>query len=233
MLKKSDRNIALNQVISKKFRKIQFISLISFSFSILISIATVGGKVSIESFINSASDTSLFSAILLVLMFGIKSLTVVIPLSSLYIASGILFSPFLAVTVSFLGLAVTLTIPYIIGRWSGKEGIDFIKLKYPKIRKLIKMQEANEFFASFIIRMVGLFPCDVVSFYFGACGTKYITYLLSAILGCAIGVVTNTLLGDVLLNPFSKQFIVLMIVKIFISVASFAIAYFLNRGKIR
>ena len=130
-----------------------------------------------------------------------------------------------------MGLAITLTIPFILGRWSGAEEMEYIKKKYPKIEKVIEMQERNEFLASFVIRLIGWFPCDVLSFYFGACKTNYLKYITSALLGCSIGVITNTLLGDVILNPFSWQFIVLLLIKIAISASVIAITYRVNKGK--
>lgn len=93
------------------------------------------------------------------------------------------------------------------------------------------MQERNEFLASFVIRLIGWFPCDILSFYFGACKTNYIKYITSSLLGASIGVITNTLLGDVILDPFSWQFLLMLAIKILISVSVVAITYFVNKNK--
>ena len=199
--------------------------------ALVVILLTRSGNVSIESITENAQGDSRKSIVSLMFLFAIKSLTIVIPLPSLYVASGILFSPLKAVLVSYLGLAITLTIPFILGRWSGAEEMEYIKKKYPKIEKVIEMQERNEFLASFVIRLIGWFPCDVLSFYFGACKTNYLKYITSALLGCSIGVITNTLLGDVILNPFSWQFIVLLLIKIAISASVIAITYRVNKGK--
>lgn len=231
MLKKNDKSEAAEEKIPKRFKKIQIIALVSFISALIVILVKARSNVGIESLIAHAEGNSFRSAALLMLLFGIKSLTIIVPLASLYIASGMLFTPVWAVIVSFLGLAIALTVPYILGRWSGTEEIDYIKSKYPKIDRIIVLQQKNEFFASFIVRMIGWFPCDVLSYYFGACRTKYPIYLVSALLGCSIGLITNTLLGNVLLNPFSIQFAVLILIKILISASAFAIAYFINKGK--
>ncbi|MDU1953975.1 MAG: VTT domain-containing protein [Peptoniphilus lacydonensis] len=229
-----NEDIVLNESdekVSKRVKKIQIVALVCFVSALVVILLTRSGNVSIESITENAQGDSRKSILSLMFLFAIKSLTIVIPLPSLYVASGILFSPLKAVLVSYLGLAITLTIPFILGRWSGAEEMEYIKKKYPKIEKVIEMQERNEFLASFVIRLIGWFPCDVLSFYFGACKTNYLKYITSALLGCSIGVITNTLLGDVILNPFSWQFIVLLLIKIAISASVIAITYRVNKGK--
>lgn len=131
--------------------------------------------------------------------------------------------------VSYLGLAITLSIPYILGRWAGGAGIDYVMDRYPKMEKVIAMQKKNEFFSNFIVRIIGWFPCDILSFYFGATATPYPIYLGASLLGCSIGVITNTLLGDVILNPLSPQFAMMIAIKIAVSAAAFGVAYRLNK----
>lgn len=217
--------------VAVKFRRIQVVGLVCFFFVLLGIHFTIDGKFSVESLVAQASGNPVRSVIWLLLLFAIKSLTIVIPLLSLYVASGILFPPVWAVCVSFLGLAITMTFPYLLGRWSGAEEMDYIKAKYPKIEKLVDIQKRNEFFASFIVRLIGWFPCDITSFYFGASRTDYPLYLFSGLLGSAISVITNTLLGDVLMNPLSLPFFLLMVIKVLTSAGAIAIAYFYNRGK--
>lgn len=217
--------------VKRRFRKIQIVALISFVSIVIVLLLTRSGNVSIESITEKSLGNPKKSIISLISLFAVKSLTIIIPLPSLYVASGILFEPIKAVLISYLGLAVTLTIPFVLGRWSGTEEIDYIKKKYPKIEKVIEMQNKNEFLASFIIRLIGWFPCDILSFYFGACKTNYLKYIVSSLLGSSIGVITNTLLGDVILNPLSWQFIIMLVVKILISLTVLGITYLLNKDK--
>lgn len=217
--------------VKRRFRKIQIVALISFLSIVIVLLLTRSGNVSIESITEKSLGNPKKSIISLISLFAVKSLTIIIPLPSLYVASGILFEPIKAVLISYLGLAVTLTIPFVLGRWSGTEEIDYIKKKYPKIEKVIEMQNKNEFLASFIIRLIGWFPCDILSFYFGACKTNYLKYIVSSLLGSSIGVITNTLLGDVILNPLSWQFIIMLVVKILISLTVLGITYLLNKDK--
>ena len=224
-LNESDKNV------KKRYRKIQIVALVSFLSIIVVLLLTRTGNVTLDSIIENASGNPKKSIISLLALFAVKSLTIIIPLPSLYIASGVLFKPIKALLISYIGLAITLTIPFILGRWSGAEEMAYIKNKYPKIEKLIEIQDRNEFLASFIIRLIGWFPCDILSFYFGACKTNYIKYITSSLLGASIGVITNTLLGDVILDPLSWQFLTMILIKIFISVSVVAITYFVSKNK--
>ncbi|MFR6436816.1 MAG: TVP38/TMEM64 family protein [Peptoniphilaceae bacterium] len=229
--KRAENNAADTSVMKAQFKKVQIVAVISFAIALIAIFLSVKEHVTIESLTAGVEGNSARAAGFLWLLFAIKSLSVVIPLPSLYLASGLLFQPVKAVCISYVGLAITLTIPYILGRWAGGEGIDYITANYPKIEKVLEFQKKNEFFANFIVRLIGWFPCDILSFYFGASKTPYITYLTASLIGCSIGVVTNTLLGDVILNPLSKPFILLMLIKIAISAAAIAAVYFLNKGK--
>lgn len=224
-LSESEKNV------KNRFRKIQIVALISFLSIIILLIFNRSGNMSIDSIVESASGNPIKSIISLLSLFAVKSLTIIVPIVSLYLASGIIFKPLKAVLISYIGLSITLTIPFILGRWSGTEEMDYLKKKYPKLKKLIEMQKKNEFLASFTIRLIGWFPCDILSFYFGACKTNYIKYITSSLLGASIGVITNTLLGDVILNPLSWQFMGLILIKILISASVIGITYRVNKDK--
>ena len=216
-----------NQLLHKQVKRIQIVALISFAVALVAIFLMTKEHMTVESLLSHTKGNSLGGTLLL--LFAIKSLSIVIPLPSLYLASGMLYSPLKAVAISYLGLAITLTIPYFLGRWAGGAGIDYILDRYPKMKKVIAMQKKNEFFSNFIVRIIGWFPCDILSFYFGACDTPYPVYLGASLLGCSIGVVTNTLLGDVILNPLSPQFALMIAIKIAVSLAAFGIAYYLNK----
>lgn len=218
-----------NQRLRKQVKRIQIVALISFAVALVAIFLMTKEHMTVESLLSHTKGNSLGGTLMLLLLFAIKSLSVVIPLPSLYLASGMLYSPLKAVAISYSGLTITLSIPYFLGRWAGGAGIDYILDRYPKMEKVIAMQKKNEFFSNFIVRIIGWFPCDILSFYFGACDTPYPVYLGASLLGCSIGVVTNTLLGDVILNPLSPQFALMIAIKIVVSLAAFGVAYYLNK----
>lgn len=71
---------------------------------------------SVKTILRYTPENMILAACVLVLFFALKSLTIMFPLSILYLRSGILFTPFIAVMVSMVGLTTTITIPYWIRR---------------------------------------------------------------------------------------------------------------------
>ncbi len=187
---------------------------------------------SVNTILRYTPDNVILAAGILLMLFALKSLTVVFPLSVLYLASGILFQPMPAVLVSIVGLAITITIPYWIGRYSGKQVVQNICDKYPKAEQIAKYQETNIFFSCFITRIVGFLPGDIVSLYFGACDTAYGIYLAAGIAGSLLSILTTTVLGEKIQNPFSIEFVIVLLCRILVSLGAVVINYRLNKKKL-
>lgn len=190
-----------------------------------------GEPLSVDTILRYTPKNEILAVGILLAFFALKSLTIIFPLSILYLASGILFQPMTAVLISTIGFSITTTIPYWIGRYSGKEKVQEICRKYPKAEKLAEYQKKNVLFACFITRIVGFLPCDAVSMYFGACDTAYSVYLVSGIVGSMLSIATTTLLGEKISDPFSIEFIIVLLCRVIVSVGAVAINYYLNNKK--
>ena len=186
---------------------------------------------SVNTILRYTPENAMLAAGIVLLLFALKSLTVVFPLSILYLASGIIFQPVIAVLISTVGLAITITIPYWIGRYSGKQIVQEICQKYPKAGMIAQYQRTNTFFACFITRIVGFLPGDIVSIYFGACDTAYLIYLAAGVSGSLLSIITTTLLGEKISTPFSVEFMIVLLCRILVSVGAVVINYQLNQKK--
>ena len=193
-----------------------------------VTVKKSGQPLSVKTILRYTPENTILAAVILLAFFALKSLTVVFPLSILYFASGILFHSVAAALISTAGLAITITIPYWIGKYSGKQAVQEICQKYPKAEMVAKYQETNTFFACFITRIVGFLPCDIVSIYFGACDTAYPIYLAAGVSGSLLSIITTTLLGEKISDPFSVEFIIVLLCRILVSAGAVAINYRLN-----
>ena len=193
-----------------------------------VTVKKSGQPLSVKTILRYTPENTILAAIILLAFFALKSLTVVFPLSILYFASGILFHSVAAALISTAGLAITITIPYWIGKYSGKQAVQEICQKYPKAEMVARYQETNTFFACFITRIVGFLPCDIVSIYFGACDTAYPIYLAAGVSGSLLSIITTTLLGEKISDPFSVEFILVLLCRILVSAGAVAINYRLN-----
>ena len=196
-----------------------------------IAVKKSGQPLSVNTILRYTPQNTILAAGIIFSFFALKSLTVVFPLSILYLASGILFRPWAAVLISTTGLAITITIPYWIGRYSGKQTVQEICRKYPKAEQIAKYQETNTFFACFITRIVGFLPCDIMSLYFGACDTDYTVYLAAGVSGSLLSVITTTLLGAEISNPLSLPFITVLLCRIGVSAGAIVINRQLNQRR--
>lgn len=186
---------------------------------------------SVNTILRYTPENAMLVAGIVLLLFALKSLTVVFPLSILYLASGIIFQPVIAVLISTVGLAITITIPYWIGKYSGKQIVQEICQKYLKAGMIAQYQRTNTFFACFITRIVGFLPGDIVSIYFGACDTAYLIYLAAGVSGSLLSIITTTLLGEKISTPFSVEFMIVLLCRILVSVGAVVINYQLNQKK--
>lgn len=212
-------------------RLIPIAAIIIMGIILTIAVKKSGQPLSVNTILRYTPQNTILAAGIILSFFALKSLTVVFPLSILYLTSGILFRPWAAVLISTTGLAITITIPYWIGRYSGKQTVQEICRKYPKAEQIAKYQETNTFFACFITRIVGFLPCDIMSLYFGACDTDYTVYLAAGVSGSLLSVITTTLLGAEISNPLSLPFITVLLCRIGVSAGAIVINRQLNQRR--
>ncbi len=169
---------------------------------------TFDDELTLKNLLSYAPSNYYLAAIFIIFMYALKSLSVLFPISLLYILSGIIFKPIPALLVNILGMAVATTLPYWIGRFSGADMVDHIKNKYKRAKVLDNFKEDNEVFFSFIVRAIGFLPCDIVSLLMGLIKLNYKKYIIGTILGMLPGLISVTFVGQTIANPKSWQFIV-------------------------
>ena len=186
-------------------------------------LAFSGRQLTAQQIFEYSPENPYLAAAFLVLLYALKSLSVVFPLLVLYLAGGLLFSAPVALAVNMLGTAVCLSLPYWVGRWSAGSITGLLAEKYPKVRALLNLQQQNDFFFAFLVRVVGFLPCDVVSLYLGSAALPFGSYLVGGMLGMLPGILTTTLMGASIRDPRSPQFIVSVAISVVLSVTSIAL----------
>ncbi|MCM1188570.1 MAG: VTT domain-containing protein [bacterium] len=179
-----------------------FIVCVIFIILILVS----GKEITVQSVLDYTPEDPLAAAFVILLLYALKSISFVFPIAVLQIATGHLFRTPIALLVNFLGRAITITIPYWVGRFSGSGMVDSLLKKYPKLQKAYSRQGQNPFFISFLLRTFCFLPGDAVSLYLGAMKIPFPYYLMGGILGTILGVVLATILGSSIREPDSPAF---------------------------
>lgn len=163
-------------------------------------------RFTVEDVLRYSPANPVLAALTMLLLFALKSLSVVLYSGILYAASGILFPLPVAILLNIAGTAVMVTVPYLIGRRNGTEFAQNILLRFPKAGLLKTFRDKNDFTLTLITRLIGL-PCDIVSLYCGACRINYPKYLAACILGMLSPVITLPIVGTNASNAGSPQFI--------------------------
>ena len=204
----------------------------------LIGITVVGGvilfsgrNITVEGILNYTPSEPLLAAVFLWIGFALKSLSIIFPAYALFAVSGQLFPLPVALAVNTVGIAITMTIPYLLGYASELDFSEKLLEKYPKLQNIRKLRENSSFFLSFLTRAIGILACDVVSMYFGATRMKYLPYITGAVLGFIPELVCATILGQQIEDYRSPGFWIVLVINIFACICAYLLYRWYKKKK--
>lgn len=123
-------------------------------------------------------------AFIIILFNFVKAFALVITPSLVFVVSGMVFENiWVAFLVNLIAIATSITIPYYLGRFTGKGMADKLKDKYPKIKKIDEFTEENSFMVVFLVKSTGLIPSDTSSMLFGAMGVSFSSFFWATNIG--------------------------------------------------
>ncbi|TFZ41140.1 DedA family protein [Soehngenia longivitae] len=191
-----------------------------------------GEEITVDNILNMSPINRAVASIFILILYLIKSVSIVGPIMALYIASGLIFPLYLAIPLNILGVAIGLTYSYRIGYSSG----DFLKEKilsrYEKLNEFYSVVKDNEWFSAFIIRIVGILPHDIVNMFFGSLRISYYKYMTASIIGLMPMLIISTVIGRTITDPTSPEFLLAIIMRVVLSIGA-ALIYraILNKAK--
>ena len=166
-------------------------------------------NIDIRGLVDSASNV--FMAVGLIWgVYLLKSVTFVLPASLIYIAVGMCFPAHWAILINAVGIMIEVSVSYLFGIIMGGPYVinKLEKNKYGE--KILRLQEKNKLSAIFIIRVLPVFPIDLVSLLLGAVRMKFLQYFLVSLGGILPRVILFTILGDGIYDYFPMQKIVVV-----------------------
>lgn len=141
----------------------------------------------------------------------IKSFALVFPPAVIFAVSGLLIDNlWVAILINFIGVALSVIMPYYLGRFTGKDMLDTLKEKFPKIKKLDDFAGKNEFMVVYVVKASGVIPSDLMNVVYGAMNINFMKYFIASNIGMLPFNILFTLLankGD-LSNPYSLLYII-------------------------
>lgn len=190
--------------------------------------------VTIAHILEFTPDNLWLAALVMIGLFGMKSLSFFFPMLILIAASGSIFpNYFAALLVNCIGVTVMLTIPYLIGRFAERDFVQKLISKRKNADKLREFKSDNEFFIAYFMRVINILPCDVVSLFLGSTDFSPAKYLAGSFLGIFPGLVTTTLMGANVEHPTSPTFWISAVVEVIFAVGSSLAYYFYKKKKKR
>ena len=173
-------------------------------------------------------------AIIIIAFTVIKSFALVFPPAVIFAVSGLLFDNlWVAVLVNFIGVALSLIMPYYLGRFTGKDMLDTLKAKFPKIKKLDDFAGQNEFMVVYVVKASGVIPSDLMNVIYGAMNDNFMKFFIASNLGMLPFNILFTLLankGD-LSNPYSLLYI--LPIPVFVVIMSLVVKKMTKKNKIK
>lgn len=135
----------------------------------------------------------------------LKSLVFVVPASLIYIAVGLAFPTHWAILINAVGILIEVSATYLFGVIMGGPYVinKLKKVKYGD--KILELHGKNRLSAIFAIRVLPVFPIDIVSLFLGAVRMRYLPYLLLSLGGILPRVILFTILGDGLYDYVPMQ----------------------------
>lgn len=178
-------------------------------------------------------ENAVFSAVFMMFLFALKSVSVFIFSGILFAANGILFPLPAAILLNVLGAVIMVSLPYWLGKKLGEDMVGRIAAKYPKAEEFRQMQIGHEFVFSFVARAINILPSDILSLYMGAIGISYRKYLPGSILGMLLSLITFPIMGMNITEPGSPAFLWSMGIQVVVSAAAIGGAWLCRRRKAR
>jgi uncharacterized membrane protein YdjX (TVP38/TMEM64 family) len=157
---------------------------------------------------------------------------VMMPLTILVAATGLIFPPMISLIVGFTGALASAAVNYFIGMKIGRETLR--KLAGGKLNKISKKLAKQGLVAVISIRMLPVAPFQVVNLVMGASHIRFKDFLLGTLIGLAPGIVGISFFADSVYhsfkNPSVKSVLITVAIVATLISLSFLIQRFLGNG---
>ncbi len=137
-----------------------------------------------------------------------------IPMGALCVISGMVFPLPYAIIINIVFIAFFYTVKYIEGLWIGG-GWAMMILNIRQIRFIkqwVMFKGSGNPYILVVSRLVPSIPLGMVSKLYGSMHYDFVYYICLSIIGFAPRLYIYTRIGSVLYNPFSREFIVLIMI---------------------
>lgn len=169
----------------------------------------------VESVQSMIQGAGVWAPLWLIIIYMLTSL-IAFPSSILSIASGFVWGPWLGTVYTVIAASLASVLPFYLTRMLGR---DFI-LKMTKQSLLGKCDQfisKHGFISIVLVRLIPLFPWDIVNFGAGLCGFKFRQYILATLIGIIPGSLLYNSIGAGVGKSFAPTRLILIALVFFLS----------------
>lgn len=171
---------------------------------------------SLEKYILSIEPQWLFVAVIGA-VYLLKTFVPILPLSTICFITGVVLPTYLAIQVNLGGVILIMTIRYYWGKYRGKGATWYFIKKNTTLRELIEQEGSGNPWLLFALRLLPLAPLNSISRLYGAMDFGYTNYMIISLLGFLPKLISYTIIGRNVYDPFSAAFLTPIILLLLIS----------------
>ena len=159
----------------------------------------------IELYIAEFDKLTAFAIIMFFFMF--KMTFGCIPFSVLFIGSGLVFSPFIAILVNVIGFSLLIGIKFLWGRKFGGGGLYQLLLKSESLSAFMDFNGKGNKWMLVILRFVPFAPAGTISRAYGGTDMKLLPFVSFSVLGFLPRLISWSVIGCNVFDPFTPSFL--------------------------
>lgn len=167
---------------------------------------------------NIVSSTGKWAPFVFIILCVVRPI-VILPIGLFSVLGGLLFGAFTGTVYTIVGSTIGSVIAYYLAKLWGREWVE--SLLKGKFQRLDEHCRNKGFSVTFIMRVVPILPCDVVSYICGLSEIRLTHFILGTFLGIIPGTFIYSYFGNSLNNLYSKQFIISVILLLLLSILPF------------
>lgn len=172
------------------------------------------------------------AACVLLGLYALKSVMVVVPFISFFLYAGMAFPTGWAIVLSYMGLALDLTIGHWLGKRLGLGRVLTLLEEKPRTARLLAAYRANMRLSCVVMRMLPV-PFEMTSMFFGASGLPYRWHLGISLVAVTPYALPYILAGEAMDNPLSAAFLVPVVISLAVAVGAVLLMRHIERKRTR
>lgn len=152
---------------------------------------------------------------------------ILLPIGLFSVLGGLLFGSLKGTIYTVIGSTIGSIIAYYLARYWGREWVE--SLLNGKFKKIDSKFREKGFTVTFLMRVIPILPCDVVSYICGLSDIDIFKYTAGTIIGIIPGTFVYSNFGSSLHNVYSRQFILSIVFLILLSIFPIIIKKFYKK----